>query len=279
MYTFLSQFKSKEMESRFRAAMLSQDKTQGRMICYLMLFLFISFNFIEYFYLGKNSFLYIAIVGRCIIITLILFTIWLSYRKIHARTFDLNSTLVGLAGLVFIIISFAMRPYNDYVFFFSNMWFVIAIFAIYTVIPLPLHLQVLLALFLTVGIIAVCLFIKIPLWSQLELAMFFSTYLFINVYGIFMSIRLNRSRRDQFVLLENERKSKTELEEAIAEIKVLQGIIPICSACKKIRDDEGFWNQVEEYIESHSEAKFSHGLCQACMDELYGHEEWYKRTK
>jgi len=56
-----------------------------------------------------------------------------------------------------------------------------------------------------------------------------------------------------------------ELQAALAEIKTLSGIIPICASCKKIRDDQGFWNQVETYISSHSPAVFSHGLCPDCL--------------
>lgn len=60
-----------------------------------------------------------------------------------------------------------------------------------------------------------------------------------------------------------------ELEQALARIKTLRGLIPICVSCKKIRDDEGFWNQVEEYIEQHSEAEFTHGICAECATKLY----------
>lgn len=60
-----------------------------------------------------------------------------------------------------------------------------------------------------------------------------------------------------------------ELEAAMAQIKVLRGIIPICSSCKKIRDDAGYWQQVEEYISEHSDALFSHGICNDCMKLLY----------
>ncbi len=60
-----------------------------------------------------------------------------------------------------------------------------------------------------------------------------------------------------------------ELQKALDENKVLQGIIPICANCKNIRDDKGFWNQVEAYISEHSEARFSHGICPACVQKLY----------
>jgi PAS domain S-box-containing protein len=54
-----------------------------------------------------------------------------------------------------------------------------------------------------------------------------------------------------------------------AELKMLSGILPICSNCKKIRDDIGYWHQLETYIRNHSEAEFSHGLCPKCAEKLY----------
>ncbi|RLB41082.1 MAG: hypothetical protein DRH12_09005 [Deltaproteobacteria bacterium] len=61
-----------------------------------------------------------------------------------------------------------------------------------------------------------------------------------------------------------------ELRQAIAQIKTLRGLLPICARCKKIRDDKGYWSQIEEYISQHSEAEFSHSICPDCARELYG---------
>ena len=58
----------------------------------------------------------------------------------------------------------------------------------------------------------------------------------------------------------------SRLQQALDEIKTLRGIVPICSYCKKIRNDEGFWTQVEQYVSDHTEAKFSHGICPACYE-------------
>lgn len=60
-----------------------------------------------------------------------------------------------------------------------------------------------------------------------------------------------------------------DLQKALAEIKQLRGIIPICSGCKKIRNDAGSWQQIESYVREHSEAEFSHGICPDCMKRLY----------
>jgi len=63
-----------------------------------------------------------------------------------------------------------------------------------------------------------------------------------------------------------------ELEKALVKVKTLSGIIPICATCKKIRDDQGYWKQVEIYIRDHSDAMFSHGICPECMHSSYGEE-------
>jgi PAS domain S-box-containing protein len=61
-----------------------------------------------------------------------------------------------------------------------------------------------------------------------------------------------------------------ELTEALASVKTLRGLIPICASCKKIRDDKGYWSQVEVYVRDRSEAEFTHGICPDCMKKVYG---------
>lgn len=67
-----------------------------------------------------------------------------------------------------------------------------------------------------------------------------------------------------------------QLEDALKEVRTLQGLIPICANCKKIRDDKGFWQKVEVYLEERSNARFTHGLCEDCIQKLYGKEKWFK---
>jgi hypothetical protein len=64
-------------------------------------------------------------------------------------------------------------------------------------------------------------------------------------------------------------KKNRELKEAYSKIKILSGIVPICMYCKEIRDDKGYWNRIEKYITEHSEAKFSHGICDKCRKKHY----------
>jgi hypothetical protein len=62
------------------------------------------------------------------------------------------------------------------------------------------------------------------------------------------------------------KRSITRLKTALEEIRTLSGLLPICAGCKKIRNDSGYWQEVEEYVEAHSEIAFSHGLCPNCME-------------
>ena len=74
--------------------------------------------------------------------------------------------------------------------------------------------------------------------------------------------RLARRRHNARVL-------QQRIDEAVAQVKILRGLLPICAHCKKIRDDGGYWNRIEEYLREHSEITFSHGLCPECIRTLY----------
>jgi PAS domain S-box-containing protein len=71
-----------------------------------------------------------------------------------------------------------------------------------------------------------------------------------------------KNERDKELLI-------ARLQEALNEVKILRGFLPICSSCKKIRDDQGQWNQIEAYIRDHTEAEFTHSICPGCVQKLY----------
>ena len=75
------------------------------------------------------------------------------------------------------------------------------------------------------------------------------------------------------------KKREQELEKALSQIKTLKGLIPICASCKNIRKDDGFWQQIEDYVKEHSKAEFTHSMCPDCNDKFYGDQEWYKKLK
>ena len=90
---------------------------------------------------------------------------------------------------------------------------------------------------------------------------------------IFLSWVISRylfySKIREYISLKEREKLIRELKDAVKDVKLLSGLLPICSNCKMIRDDKGYWNQLESYIKEHSDAAFSHSICPGCHEKLY----------
>jgi hypothetical protein len=99
---------------------------------------------------------------------------------------------------------------------------------------------------------------------------YYQTFWFLGlVIFTIIAITFGAYRWHLWSYLKREMELKKRVEEALTEIKILSGLIPICSNCKKIRDDKGFWDQLEHYINVHSEATFTHSICPDCAEKLY----------
>ena len=96
------------------------------------------------------------------------------------------------------------------------------------------------------------------------------------VLGAEIAWNLHFLQRRQFAALRRETGLRAGLEAALSEVQTLQGILPICAHCKAVRNDQGFWQQVEVYFREHSGAQFTHGICPKCMQEHFGE---YKSAK
>ena len=96
-------------------------------------------------------------------------------------------------------------------------------------------------------------------------------------FGELAAIALQNSRNlDERIAAEQQReKVILELNKALSEVKKLSGFLPICSHCKKIRDDKGYWNRIESYIHNHSDAQLSHGICPECAKKYYPEFDLY----
>ncbi len=110
---------------------------------------------------------------------------------------------------------------------------------------------------------------RILLYTQSWLILVAAFTVFLG-YGLTRMVRTlkremaNRVRSEEAIQLETKK-----LQEALSEVKKLSGMLPICASCKKIKDDKGYWTQIEKYIRDHSEAVFSHGFCPECSKKLY----------
>jgi len=86
------------------------------------------------------------------------------------------------------------------------------------------------------------------------------------LFAIWVTAVLTLQRK---IIEEKHEKTISDRERALEDIKILRGLLPICASCKKIRDDQGYWNLIEVYVHKHSEADFSHGICPECARKLY----------
>jgi hypothetical protein len=255
-----------ELEERFRRDMLARDKIQIIVAIVLVLVATSGFIVLELYLLPSSSALYISVISRCVTVIVSIATIWIVRRLSSIRLFDRIVFVWMITIVCHLLIINALRP-ADYVAVVA--WDVVTICGAYILAPVPLRFQIPAALLLVVGGGVLWLIHRLDLAAIYETIAVLTAYLFANACGIFVSWRLNQSYRQQFVLLMQETKAREELETALAEVKTLRGIIPICSYCGKIRNDKGYYEAVEKYIMEHSEAVFSHTYCPECFVKHY----------
>lgn len=208
-----------------------------------------------------------AMIVQClrgIVVALSLTTVGAALRGVNVRTRDVLASSSVIVLVAFDFANALNRP-PDYIGFMPTS--VMAVLIIFMVVPMPFLLKPWVTLVHITGILWVTWVIKEP---HTPAALAGSLGLIAAwCIGLWTAVQLGRSNRIQFLALERERAARLELEVANSEITRLRGILPICSSCKRVRDDEGFWQQVEVFVEAHSEAQFSHGTCPACMLQLY----------
>lgn len=101
--------------------------------------------------------------------------------------------------------------------------------------------------------------------SQLLLGLAFG----LSIVVVILLVKENKAFAERKRAEEKQKSLILQLQKALAEVKTLSGMLPICASCKKVRDDKGYWNQIESYLLDHSEAKFSHSICPECAKKLY----------
>ncbi len=94
-------------------------------------------------------------------------------------------------------------------------------------------------------------------------------YLVVSLMGFGSTSMINRSRAEAFEALQREKSVNKDLSDALDQVNQLSGMLPICSSCKSVRNDQGYYQQIEEYITAHSEAQFTHSICPECSKNLY----------
>lgn len=207
----------------------------------------------------------IVLITRLVGAVVSLIAIPLIRKTTSPRRLDLVGTAWGIVTALTVVISAAMLP-PDYLAYAA--WNTLLVLAMYVVLPAPIALQAMVAAVYSIGEVVVLT--KYRDFETHIVLDILTAHLCAHVIGLVGAWQMQRARRDGFTALREAQHAHTQEQRAWSELKVLQGILPICANCRKIRTDAGEWSQLEVYVQRHSEAQFSHGICPDCERELYG---------
>lgn len=259
-----ARFESEETERRYRQALLSSDKKKITIVYILMILCSLAFMYTD-FMLPDRKWLVYLLITRIISVVASLAVIGICWKAASEKTVDyVLLAAMFLYSLFFSFCSFT-RPADYYFYLLLD---VISIFVFYLYVPTVLIFQMTAATFFTLSEWSLFYYLKDSpgVAANLALGVAFVTS---NLFGFFASRSHHFSSRKMFCSWITEKELREKYEEAISRIKTLSGLLPICASCKKIRDDKGYWNHIENYIREHSEAEFTHGLCPDCIEKLY----------
>ena len=202
----------------------------------------------------------ILLAGRmAIVIFAILYTSML-HRVDNPRMLDALTLVITLAVVFSSLWANGYRPKEFYTHVGAD---VVILIGIYLIIPLSQTLRFGIAAAYSAGLAYLYFVYKTPPDAMTETSVAVSLTI-ANLCGVLISLRHARTQRSEYTALTNEQAARQALEQAQSEIRSLSGLIPICASCKSVRNDEGYWEQVENYVRDRSEAQFSHGLCPEC---------------
>ena len=185
---------------------------------------------------------------------------WLCYRgRYHG-----GINLFGVAPVITIVCVVALHELGA----IGSYWPYLGVLSFYFILP---EKKAWVASIIFIGIV-------VPVgWNVLELpvAIRFVAVLLGTSFFSLLSIReINKQHYMLKEKLEKEQHLNSELQSATGRVNQLHGMLPICANCKKIRDDQGYYQQIEHYITEHSDAEFTHGICPDCAKELYPEIEY-----
>jgi hypothetical protein len=259
---FLGTFASAAVEDAFRQRHFREDVW---LCCFLVaagtlrvsLFLLADIQFF-----GAGTAFWPLLVGRLLFLLVSAWAFFALYRASSPAAADrLFSCWAILLGTVTVCALSARLPDNNG---FLLMSFVVAL-AAYCVTPLPLSQQAILALAYSAAVLSVSRGADSGTLLTVGVA-----YGLSNLFGVAMSWLLNRRRREAFLASLREEELRAGLEKAMAEIRTLRGLLSICAWCKRIRDEAQAWQAVEAYVQSHTHAAFTHGICPDCLHSQLG---------
>lgn len=271
--SFWGRFVAPDTEDAYRNWQIRDDTRRIRLTIGFTIPVLVVFIVTDYYFFGPSA-SYFWLVGMRVLFAVASLFVMLRLHD-NIEPWQLDRLVFGwdttAALLVVYIASTRPATYTNHA-----VINVLTILLIYVIIPLPMWLQIIPAGIISLGLIILGIYVN-PWPDQPVTLTVLMGILVANVLGAVVSRELHVWKRRQFLTLSHEIETRLSLEQALAEIKTLRGILPICTHCKRIWNDSGFWEQVEVYVHQHTHAEFSHGLCPTCARQHYPEIDWDKK--
>ncbi len=256
-------FKSELIERDFRNMVLAEQKRQYYIVAVIGMLAWVSFIFSD-FATQKGLILNLHLVVR---FTFILLTLVIAvYMRGAKNPFIIDKVMFGWIMIGF---SFAMwitywRPHSGFSYILVHS---LMLYCLYVAIPMTVPSKLVTGFYGSVVFLYI-IFIPPVSYTVVEVIAIFLSFAFYNALGVAMVYRTEIDRRRIFRMVEIEKALRLNLEKTMAEVRVLQGLLPICAWCKRIKQPDSSWKSIEDYVTEYSDATFSHGVCPDCAKRL-----------
>lgn len=260
-----STLKPPELETQFRERRLQQDVSQVVVVVAVVMAAVVVFGLADLRSAAPNDLSGLLSFARAVVLAASVALMVMLRRSPSVGRYDAAVLVWMLLVAGDLLIVNATRPGAPAL---NAALDIMAIVGVYVVVPVPLHLQAGPALVATAGYFGLWGLSGAPT-DIVEKVVVSGCFALAHILGILGSHHTHRLARSQYTALLREQEAKGKLERALSEIRVLKGIIPICSHCRKVRSDSGFWEQVEGYVRKHADVDFSHSICPQCAAEHY----------
>lgn len=267
MKKFFLHFRDRETEQHYKDYIFERTRWFCRISWVIVLVLGGSFAVLDRHVFGDNASLVLMV--RAIVLSIALIFLIMALNPKCKKFMDKSSALLILIIGPFCTFLTVMHSPTTFSPYFVGLLF--AFTGIFSTAGLGFRYSFF-ALLLNLPIfeLAIHFYSSVPL-SVFVLYNFFLISILL-IFG-FLSYYIEYISRKNFVV-------NSQLHTSLSQVKKLSGLLPICSSCKKVRDDKGYWEQIETYLKEHSEVAFTHGICPDCMEELYpGMNEKIKHRK
>jgi hypothetical protein len=262
---FLGVFASLAVESAFREQRFRDDRwLSGFLVSAAMLRVALVL-LADYQHLGVGPTFWLLFASRLLLLLVSAWTLVALRRAASPADADRLFFAWGFLLVAMAVCALAARPpSNNELLLMSFGTIVIT----YCIAPLPLARQATLALAYSAAVLYTA-----RRTDGVTLSTVVATYALSHLFGAVMSWRLNHRRREMFLGALREAKLRAGLESALAEVRTPRGLLCMCAWCRRIRDETQAWVSVEKYVQSRTQASFSHGICPDCLQSQLGEKE------